>query len=39
MEVSLYVDKHDNGFGTLERKKKKLFFWYKNVIPTNGKEL
>ncbi|MFE8699845.1 glycoside hydrolase family 1 protein [Cytobacillus sp. FJAT-54145] len=35
----IYVDKHDDGSGTLERKKKKSFFWYKNVIATNGKEL
>lgn len=35
----IYVDKHDDGSGTLERKKKKSFYWYKNVIATNGKEL
>ncbi|MFP3123177.1 6-phospho-beta-glucosidase [Ectobacillus funiculus] len=35
----IYVDKHDDGSGTLERKKKKSFFWYKNVIATNGEEL
>jgi len=35
----IYVDKHDDGSGTLERKKKKSFNWYKNVIATNGKEL
>jgi 6-phospho-beta-glucosidase len=33
------VDKHDDGSGTLDRKKKKSFFWYKNVIATNGEEL
>ncbi|MED1470124.1 family 1 glycosylhydrolase [Bacillus salipaludis] len=27
----IYVDKHDDGSGTLERKKKS-FYWYKNVI-------
>ncbi|MEY8345405.1 glycoside hydrolase family 1 protein [Niallia circulans] len=32
----IYVDKHDDGSGTLERKKKKSFFWYKDVIKTNG---
>jgi 6-phospho-beta-glucosidase len=35
----IYVDKHDDGSGTLERKKKKSFFWYKDVIATNGEEL
>jgi 6-phospho-beta-glucosidase len=35
----IYVDKHDDGSGTLDRSKKKSFFWYKNVIDTNGQEL
>ncbi len=35
----IYVDKEDDGSGTLERSKKKSFFWYQNVIETNGKEL
>lgn len=35
----IYVDKHDDGSGTLERSKKKSFHWYKNVIATNGQEL
>jgi 6-phospho-beta-glucosidase len=35
----IYVDKHDDGSGTLERKKKKSFFWYKDVISTNGESL
>ncbi len=35
----VYVNKQDDGSGTLERKKKKSFYWYKNVIATNGKEL
>jgi 6-phospho-beta-glucosidase len=35
----IYVDKHDDGSGTLERKKKKSFFWYKDVITTNGEKL
>lgn len=35
----IHVDKHDNGSGTLERKKKKSFFWYKDVIATNGEKL
>ena len=32
----IYVDKDDNGKGTLRRTKKKSFDWYKNVIETNG---
>jgi 6-phospho-beta-glucosidase len=32
----IYIDKHDDGSGTLERKRKKSFFWYKDVITTNG---
>ncbi|AEV18369.1 Glycoside hydrolase, family 1 [Geobacillus thermoleovorans CCB_US3_UF5] len=35
----IYVDKHDDGSGTLERRKKKSFDWYQNVIATNGEEL
>ncbi|UFT99873.1 glycoside hydrolase family 1 protein [Radiobacillus kanasensis] len=35
----IYVDKHDDGSGTLDRSRKKSFFWYKNVIDTNGEEL
>jgi 6-phospho-beta-glucosidase len=35
----IYVDKNDDGSGTLERKKKKSFYWYKNVIASNGNEL
>lgn len=35
----IYGDKYDDGSGTLERKKKKPFFWYKNVIATNGEKL
>ena len=35
----IYVDKDNAGEGTLERKKKKSFEWYKNVIKTNGEEL
>ena len=32
----IYVDKDDNGNGTLRRTKKKSFDWYKTVIETNG---
>lgn len=32
----IYVDRHDDGTGTLERYKKKSFYWYKKVISSNG---
>lgn len=32
----IYVDKNNAGEGTLERKRKKSFYWFKNVIETNG---
>ncbi|OOM69966.1 aryl-phospho-beta-D-glucosidase BglH [Clostridium puniceum] len=35
----IYVDRNDDGTGTLERYKKKSFDWYKEVIATNGKSL
>ncbi|MBM7541048.1 glycoside hydrolase family 1 protein [Amphibacillus cookii] len=35
----IYVDQDDYGNGTLERKKKKSFDWYKKVIETNGADL
>ncbi len=35
----IYVDKHDDGTGTLNRMKKDSFYWYKHVIETNGEEL
>ncbi|MBW4082260.1 glycoside hydrolase family 1 protein [Paenibacillus sp. S150] len=35
----IYVDKHDDGSGTLERRKKKSFDWYRKVIATNGEDL
>lgn len=35
----IYVDRNDDGSGTLERYKKKSFEWYKNVIATNGEAL
>lgn len=35
----IYVDKDDQGKGTLERKRKKSFFWYKKVIESNGEIL
>ena len=35
----IYVDKDNAGSGTLERIRKDSFYWYKNVIATNGSEL
>lgn len=32
----IYVDKDDEGKGTLERKRKKSFGWYKGIIETNA---
>ena len=33
----IYVDRNKDGTGTFKRYKKKSFYWYKNVIETNGK--
>jgi 6-phospho-beta-glucosidase len=35
----IYVDRHDDGTGTLERKRKKSFYWYQGVISSNGQSL
>ncbi len=35
----VYVDKQEDGSGTLDRIKKKSFYWYQKVIKTNGEEL
>lgn len=35
----IYVDRHDNGSGSLERKPKKSFYWYQDVIRTQGASL
>lgn len=35
----IYVDKHDDGTGTLERKRKNSFYWYQRVIASNGEDL
>lgn len=35
----IYVDRNDDGSGTLNRYKKESFYWYKNVIETNGESL
>lgn len=35
----IYVDRDNEGNGTLNRSKKKSFDWYKKVIETNGEDL
>lgn len=35
----IYVEKYDDGTGTLARRKKASFDWYKKVIATNGEDL
>src|SRR5471032_2219844 len=35
----VYVDRDDAGNGMLERKRKKSFYWYQNVIASNGRDL
>ncbi|QDP39829.1 6-phospho-beta-glucosidase [Radiobacillus deserti] len=35
----IYVDRNNDGTGTLERRKKKSFHWYQKVIRTNGEDL
>lgn len=35
----IYVDRNDDGTGTLKRYKKKSFYWYKKVIKSNGSDL
>ena len=35
----IYVDKNNNGEGTLQRMKKDSFTWYQKVIASNGNEL
>ncbi len=35
----IYVDKDNEGSGTLKREKKKSFYWYKKVIESNGEDL
>lgn len=35
----IYVDKDDAGNGSMERKKKKSFYWYKKVIASQGEDL
>ena len=35
----IYVDKDNEGNGTLKRSRKKSFYWYKEVIESNGEIL
>ena len=35
----IYVDRDNEGNGTLKRSRKKSFYWYQNVIKSNGEEL
>lgn len=35
----IYVDKDNDGKGTLARSRKKSFYWYKKVIESNGENL
>lgn len=35
----IYVDRNDQGEGTLNRYRKKSFYWYQEVIKTNGESL
>ena len=35
----IYVDKDNQGNGTLKRIKKDSYYWYQKVIATNGEDL
>jgi len=35
----IYVDKDNEGNGSLERLRKDSFYWYKKVIASNGEDL
>ena len=35
----IYVDRDDEGNGSLKRYPKKSFYWYKKVIESNGEDL
>lgn len=35
----IYVDRNNDGSGTMERLKKQSFDWYRHVIDTNGEEI
>ncbi|MDG5418781.1 family 1 glycosylhydrolase, partial [Staphylococcus aureus] len=35
----IYVDRDNHGHGTMERLKKDSFYWYQQVIASNGDKL
>ena len=35
----IYVDRNNDGTGSMKRYKKKSFYWYKHVIETNGENI
>ena len=35
----IYVDRNEDGSGTLNRYRKKSFWWYRDVIASNGRTL
>jgi 6-phospho-beta-glucosidase len=35
----IYIDRDDEGKGTLNRSRKQSFFWYRDVIASNGEKL
>mgnify|MGYP000012541700 FL=1 len=35
----IYVDRNEDGSGTLARYRKKSFWWYRDVIASNGRTL
>jgi 6-phospho-beta-glucosidase len=35
----VYVDRHDDGSGSMERHRKQSFWWYRDVIASNGGSL
>ncbi len=35
----IYVDRDNEGNGSLDRTPKKSFYWYKKVIASNGEDL
>ena len=35
----IHVDRNDDGSGTLARRRKKSFDWYRRIIASNGADL
>jgi 6-phospho-beta-glucosidase len=35
----IYVNRHDDGSGDFSRSRKKSFYWYQNIISSNGENL